>query len=189
MDRENIRAVVTIPLHLVQEAGPPLRVRRKRGRPATVSLAPTVDEEAYRIVMAEDREEFISKDPVVASTIADDPDGQRQTLLALVREAAALAWDRAHATASRDIERISSRRVDALAKAAALVVEMAQDRGEHLPPSEATLSRLRDLWLPTVRTAAEAVAGPDVARTLIAACRERFAEEGRRKQGEVDGGD
>lgn len=147
-------------------------VHRRRGRPRTVGLKPTIEQEAYETQVARLRDEHVWSDPLVEILDPhDDPqcdpqDAPDRTLDLLVQgvavEAAAIAYEarKAEKKARADAPQMISRRIDALGKLAILVRDRELLRREHGQLDPQQIEQVRRLFLAGVSVAAE-VLGPD----------------------------
>jgi hypothetical protein len=160
-----------LPLHdLPRDERGRLGVTRGRGRPRRIEPAPSRD--AYLEELDELRVEHAARDPLVA---LEPVPGDRlraldESIRAMAVEAAALGFDRRQAEQrGADIGQLASRRCDALARIAALVVERSRYSEGELPP--ALLAKLIDFFMATVSETAGACLPLEKAETFLGALR------------------
>ena len=160
-----------LPLHdLPRDERERLGVTRGKGRPRQIELAPSRD--AYLEQLDELREEHAARDPLVA---VEPVPGDRlraldESIRGMAVEAGALAFDRRQAEQrGADIGQLASRRCDALARIAALVVERSRYSEGELPPAH--LAKLIELFMATVTETAEACLPPEKAEAFLGALR------------------
>lgn len=141
-----------LPLHaLPPVATGDLRVRRRRGRPRRIELAPDHDEHIYAEQLRAERDEAIDNDPVVQAASVRGRSSLVPTISALAHEAASLKFDREQAEVrGRDAAMTSSRRVDALSKIADCVITAYKQGLYGVEMSPATFVLVRDFWLATI---------------------------------------
>lgn len=168
-ERENILRL--LPTHDVgtDTAGRPAAIRRRPGRPRKVELRPTATDLSYHAEVAATREAFIEGDPLV---LALESNEDVRTILRLLlssisREAAALEFQRREVEKrGRDAAQISSRRVDALKKAAEIELKLRELDAETWNLSSERFQRLFAFWVEKL-TAVAAETLPAEAQDLL----------------------
>lgn len=163
-------------------------VHRRRGRPRTVGLKPTINQMEYEEQIAQIREEHVQADPLVKILDpqevprCDPQDAPDRTLdlliLGVAEEAAAIAYEarKAEKKARADAPQTISRRIDALGKIAALVRDrelLRRERGQ-LDPQQ--IDQVRQLFLAEVAEVAAEVLGPGKGDDFIAQVGARLAQ-------------
>lgn len=147
-------------------------VHRRRGRPRTVGLKPTIQQEGYEAEVARLRDEHILADHLVeildsqGGTPCEPQGAPERTLELLIQgvavEAAAIAYEarKAEKKARADAPQTISRRIDALGKLAILVRDrelLRRERGQ-LDPQQ--IEQLKKLFLCEVLEVATEIFGP-----------------------------
>ena len=164
-----------VPAHLLpaKERGR-LGVIRGRGRRPRIEPAPTLVENDYLAAINVEREEHVAGDPVAnlfdrPGQAAEASEVVHRLVLALVREAAALGFDRIQGErVGRNMEQTSSRRVDALARAANLLIDAKRLGLLAFDPRGQAMQRVEALWMATVREAVDVCLSPQVAAEFMA---------------------
>ena len=171
---------VVIPLRELEHGDRPV-VRRRGGRPRRLETAPTVSEEAYFAAVAAAASAAEAQDEPLNATLKGDP---TEVLDAAIRavavESAALAWNRRQAQAAGkvDVERISSRRVNALGRLAELIVLREQLRRESQELDPQLVDRAMALLVKQVEEVVRAVADAPMADAFMASLREQMTAAG-----------
>ena len=151
-----------------------VRAKLRPGRPRKVRLAPTHQEADYLGAINALRAKHVAGDPVAnlfddQGRPADPSEVVHRLVVALAREAAGLKFDRIEGEkAGRNMEQTSSRRVDALGKAAHLLIDARRLGLLGFDPRGQAMQRVAALWLDEVRMVAGATLSPDAAKVLLA---------------------
>ena len=144
--------------HLPAAERAELGVRRGRGRPRQIAVAPSSDD--YAAVLDEQRREHVESDPLVQRG-ADDIEALavlREVAIGVAVESAAVGWERQQAEREgRDASKLCSRRIDALMKLAQLVLELHARRDDELRPD--VLAAVRESFVGVAREAADDTLG------------------------------
>lgn len=157
--QQSIQVLFVPPKNQPQSGGKALGNRPQRiGR-----SRPSQDDLEYYEALAEEREQFVSGDPVVQNASGKDP---LQLLSALkrevARETASLAYQRVvNERMGRDTSALSGRRIDALKKIADIELEMHKIGFDQLDLYSEKLQRVFQLWTEIVKDAAVATLGPE----------------------------
>jgi hypothetical protein len=151
--------LVLLPTHHLPAAErAELGVRRGRGRPRRIAVAPSDDD--YAAVLDEQRREHVSADPLVQQG-AEDVEALavlREVARGVSVEQAGIAFERRQAEHDgRDAAKLCSRRIDALMKLAQVELELHARRDDELRPD--VLAAVRDSFLGVAREAAEETLG------------------------------
>jgi hypothetical protein len=160
-----------LPTHDVgtDASGRPAVIRRRPGRPRKVELRPTATDLSYHAEVAAARQAFIDDDPLVTA-LENNEDVRtvlRLLLSSITREAAALEFSRREVEKrGRDAAQISSRRVDALKKAAEIELKLRELDAETWNLSSERFQRLFAFWVEKL-TAVAAETLPAEARDLL----------------------
>jgi hypothetical protein len=171
---------VVIPLRELEDGERPV-VRRRCGRPRRLETAPTVSDEAYFAAVAAAASAAESQDEPLNATLKGTPaEVLHAAIKAVAVESAALAWNRRQAQAAGkvDVERISSRRVNALGRLADLVVLREQLRRESQEMDPELLDRAVALFASEVEDVIREVADAPLAERFVAALRARMEAAG-----------
>jgi hypothetical protein len=171
---------VVIPLRELEEGDPPV-VRRRGGRPRRLESAPTISDEVYfaavtaAAVAAEAQDEPLNA--TLKGTAAEILDA---AIKAVAVESAALAWNRRQAQAAGkvDVERISSRRVNALGRLADLIVLREQLRRESHEARPEDVERLVGMFLSKVEEVIRDVAPVAMADAFMASLKSQMDAAG-----------
>jgi len=133
-----------------------------RPRPM-VRNRPSQEDLEYYEALSEEREQFVSGDPVVQNSSGKDPLSLLSALKKEVaRETASLAYQRIiNERMGRDSSAISGRRIDALKKIADIELEMHKIGFDQLDLHGEKLQRVFQLWTEIVKDAAVATLGPE----------------------------
>lgn len=164
-DPDQLATVVVLPI--AQLSGEE-RVVRKRGRPRKVR--PAVDEDAYNAAMCEARAKALAADPLVIATASGRIGAEvlHAAKLALAEETAALgALRRQHEAEGRDISQLASRRVDGLAKLAAIVLDIHKLGGDAVDLRSPRVRALFQFFVDAVGEAARLTLRPAEAGLLV----------------------
>ena len=127
---DNVRKL--LPVHAAPKRGAgggSLKVERQRGRPRKVEKMPTTSDLEYHSAMSEEKQRFVTRDPVVVATEGkiDAPELLRKLRTEIAKEAAALHFQRIESEKfGKDTSQTSSRRIDALTKIAHIELEIAK---------------------------------------------------------------
>lgn len=127
---DNVRKL--LPVHAAPKRGAGggmLKVERQRGRPRKVEKMPTTSDLEYHSAMSEEKQRFVTRDPVVVATEGkiDAPELLRKLRTEIAKEAAALHFQRIESEKfGKDTSQTSSRRIDALTKIAHIELEIAK---------------------------------------------------------------
>ena len=118
---DNVRQL--LPVHAAPKRGAgggSLKVERGRGRPRKVEKMPTTSDLEYHSKMSEEKQRFITQDPVVTATESGKVDGAdllRKLRSEIAKEAAALHFQRIeNEKFGKDTSQTSTRRIDALTR-------------------------------------------------------------------------
>jgi hypothetical protein len=137
------------------------------------------DEADYHRRVGEQLEEFVRTDPVTSASVTSDRSSTSTidaTLKAIAEEAAALLWIREHLpVGSREAERASSRRTDALGRLSTLVVEMHRHQPDELNVRTDKFQKVVELFLVNLTQAAEETLGQAEAERFLGLYRARLA--------------
>ena len=151
--------VIPLPLHVAPRSadGTDLVVRRKPGRPKVVRPQPAADEEAYNEQVNLARNRHIEADAVVGAVAGRSEAVLHEVLVALAREAAGLKWEREQGQRQgRDVAQLASRRIDALHKAALVLLGQRRVGINEVDPKSEMMARTIKFFVDTVD---EALAG------------------------------
>ncbi len=171
---------IPLPLHLAPRTadGESLVVRRRPGRPRKVVAAPKIDadEQAYLDAVCRARADHIEADTVVgavarkrADTILDE------VIVALAREAAGLKWEREQAERQgRDAAMTSSRRIDALHKAALTILGRHRLGMATIDPRSQAMGKVIAFFVQYVEDALRTTLPAPRANELVGLVRERL---------------
>jgi len=155
----NPSPIIPMPTASTEE---PVVVRRKPGRPKKLRPRPSADQAEYERAVAEARQRAMAEDHLLGLLRSERPNPAavlHAVSVETAREQAALLWDRMRVEERNgDAQRISSRRIEALSKLAALVLErrklgISEDddiRGE-------PFARVEQLWIDMLREVARDV--------------------------------
>jgi hypothetical protein len=151
---------------------PGMRVVRRTGRPRKVRRAPDADEQAYTNQVVKVARSFVARDPVVQSAAElrerDDPTVLDKAMEQLAREQASLAFEKELLLgAGRDIAQICSRRIDAISKLAALVVERSKLGIDTFDPRDPRVQRVVQAFFTAFADAAREVLPPETAERFV----------------------
>ncbi len=168
-----------LPLHDIPVANRDAGVvRRGRGRPKKIVPAPSHDELAYRQQRSEERARHEAADPLLLAL----KDGKRNeevvhvAMVELARESASLLWDRLRAQEKGvDAAQMCTRRIDALGKLVAIVLDLQRVGETEMFASAATVRKLKDVWLGTVRSVVVELLPPPEGERLLDAYERRLA--------------
>ncbi len=155
-------------------------LRRRRGRPRTLGLEPTIDQAAYEAEVAKLRDEHVEADPLVATSRSQD--GPRMTLDLLMdglaQEQAAIGFEarKAERQQREDVARTISRRVDALLRLAGLVLERERLRREQGAISPQGIATVRRMFFEVVAEAARETLPEAAADALLIRVEARVQE-------------
>jgi hypothetical protein len=171
----SIATVLPLPLHSVSGH---LHVRRGPGRPRKARPAPDADALAYEEMAGQALEEHVGADAVVAAAelrqgAAELFDG---IIVAVARETASLAWELRHSRDQRDVERMRSRRVDALVSLARLVQERHRAERDRLDVPQHLQMRLHEMFVAEIEAVTKEVLGVESAAELMVRYRELVDE-------------
>ena len=145
---------LVIPAHeLSAEERAALGVRRGRGRPRKIALAPSSDD--YAALIDQQRQAHVERDPLVqVGDTTETISILRAVSVGIAVESAALQFDRRRAeTEGKDATKISTRRIEALVRLAQVVREIHVRRDEELRPD--LLDWVRGSFLGVAAEAAE----------------------------------
>jgi hypothetical protein len=160
-----------LPVHAAPNTGKnPLKVQRQRGRPRKVERMPTTSDLQYHAEMTAAKQEFVENDPVVKQTLRrGDPVSMLHTLKTEVaREAAALSFQRIeNEKHGKDTAQISSRRIEALSKIAAIELEIKKQGGDVLDLRSEKFQRIFKFWIQTLQEVAAETLSPEMIDLLF----------------------
>jgi|HubBroStandDraft_1064217.scaffolds.fasta_scaffold292283_2 hypothetical protein len=169
---------VPLALHLAPRTadGTSLTVKRRPGRPRVVRPAPDADAGAYNEAVCRARAEAVADDAVVRAVESKRSDGVLpEVLVALAREAAALRWEREQGQQNgRDVAQIGSRRIDALHKAALVLLGQRRLGIDTVNPRGEKMKRIVDLFLSNVGDGLQATLPRAQADELLSQVRDRL---------------
>ena len=118
-----------------------------------------------------ERRRYVAVDSVVRALGAEDDDGIAHELrIAWAEEAASIAWQQRLCRSARALERLHSRRVDALYKLARFELDKHRLRGPDLDLRGARMDKLQALWMTHVLEAARAVLDPEAMEEFKQKC-------------------
>jgi len=149
-----VKILSTLPTHAVGGGN----VKRSKGRPRTVSKAPTVVDLQYHAEMAAQKIDFIERDPVVQSSHQreDSVSTLRTIKTEIAKEAAALHFQRIeNEKFGKDTSQISVRRVDALSKVVAVELELKKLDGDFIDLRSEKFQRVFKFWIKTLEEVAQ----------------------------------
>lgn len=141
-----------------------LRVKRGPGRPRKVERMPTTDDLTYHAEMAEERQKFISSDPLV-KRIEENADVLgilRLIKLEVAKEAASLGFESLEQSKrGKDMGQLTSRRVEALKRIADIELKIKEIDAEAINLSSERIQRIFALWVEVMREVANEVLPPE----------------------------
>jgi len=157
--QQSIQVLFVPPKNQPQSGGKALG-NRPRGM---VRNRPSQEDLEYYESLSEERERFVSSDPVVQNSSGKDPLSLLSALKKEVaRETASLAYQRViNERMGRDTSSLSGRRIDALKKIADIELEMHKIGFDQLDVYSEKLQRVFQLWTEIVKDAAVATLGPE----------------------------
>lgn len=150
----------------------PVIAKRKPGRPKKVRPQPTADQEAYERAVAEARREALDGDSLLGLLQSDRPDAAavlHAVTVATAEEQASLLWERMRVEERNgDAQRIASRRIDALAKLAALVLERHKLRiTDDDEIRGAQFQKVEQLWMTSISDCAKETLPSETATVFL----------------------
>jgi len=171
---------VVIPLRELEAGDRPV-FRRRGGRPRRLETAPTVSDEAYFAAVTAAASAAEAEDRPLNAALKGDAAGVLDAAInAVAVESAALAWNRRQAQAAGkvDVERISSRRVNALARLAELIVLREQLRRESHEARPEDVERLVGMLVAKVEYVIRSVAPAEMADAFMHSLRSQMNAAG-----------
>ena len=162
---DNVRQL--LPVHAAPKRGAgggTLNVTRQRGRPRKVEKMPTTSDLEYHSAMSEQKQKFITQDPVVIATAGkiDAPELLRKLRSEIAKEAAALLFQRVESEKfGKDTSQTSTRRIDALTKIAHIELEIAKLGPSMIDVRSETFQRVIKLFIEFVQEAASETMSPE----------------------------
>ena len=151
--------------NVVQIEGNLVAVKRGRGRPRKIEMAPTRADLEYHAEMAKEKAEFIESDELVTTVgkRADAFEVFRVIKQELARETASLKFQRIEdEKRGRDTAQVSSRRIDALTKVAHIEFEMKKIGADMFDLKGEKFQKVFKLWIDTLQEVATEVLTPEV---------------------------
>lgn len=142
-----------------------LKVARRPGRPRQVERMPTTSDLQYHDAMLAERQDFISKDPVVLATGGKI---RHMDLLCklrheVAREAASIHFQRIeNEKYGKDTAQMSSRRIDALIKIAQIEADIAKLGPDMVDVRSEAFGKVVKLFLEFIQEAAAETLAPEV---------------------------
>ena len=140
--------------------GTVLSVKRGRGRPRKVERMPTTSDLEYHAIVAEARARLIEADPVVRAAAGrlDSVELLHLIKLEIAKEAADLGNQKVeNQKFGRDTTVVSTRRIDALNKVAAIEFEIKKLGADMVDLHSERFQRVFKLWIETLRDVAAEV--------------------------------
>ena len=153
-------ALQLLPVHAAPQdsSGNVIKVTRGRGRPRKVARMPTTRDLEYHALMTEAKAKAIDSDTVVKAAIgrADTPELLRLIKVEIAKEAAALRCARIeNEKFGRDTSAISSRRIDALNKVAAIEFEIRKLGADVIDLHGERFQKVFQMWIGTLKDIAQ----------------------------------
>lgn len=162
---DNVRQL--LPVHAAPKrgnGGGTLKVERQRGRPRKVEKMPTTSDLEYHAVISEEKQKFITQDPVVVATTGkiDASDLLRKLRTEIAKEAAALHFQRIESEKfGKDTSQTSTRRIDALTKIAHIELEIAKIGPSTVDVRSEKFQRVIQLFLGFIQEVASETLNPE----------------------------
>lgn len=162
---DNVRMLV--PVHAAPKRGTgggTLNVTRGRGRPRKVEKMPTTSDLDYHSKVSEEKQRFITQDPVVIATAGkiDAPELLRKLRAEIAKEAAALHFQRIeNEKYGKDTSQTSTRRIDALTKIAHIELEIAKIGPSLVDVRSESFQKVMQLFVEFVQEAAAETLSPE----------------------------
>ena len=159
-----------LPVHAAPNTGKnSLKVKRGPGRPRKVIRMPTTTDLEYHALMSEEKAKFIDLDPVVVATRGKDAILVLRTVRAeMAKESAALHFQRVeNEKFGKDTSQISTRRMEALNKIAAMEFEIKKLGADVIDLHGERFQRVFAFWIETLKEVAQATLAPEQADMLF----------------------
>ena len=163
---DNVRQL--LPVHAAPKRGAgggSLKVERGRGRPRKVEKMPTTSDLEYHSKMSEEKQRFITQDPVVTATESGKVDGAdllRKLRSEIAKEAAALHFQRIeNEKFGKDTSQTSTRRIDALTKIAHIELEIAKLGPSTIDVRSDKFQKVIKLFLDNIKEVASEILTPE----------------------------